>query len=168
MRAFLLTMRLVSGLALACLLAAAASPSRGAESSLPVPRFVSLRSDEVNVRTGPGVRYPIDWVFQRKTMPVEVLAEVDTWRKIRALDGTEGWVHQSMLTGRRTAIVTGELRTLRARNVPDAPAVAQLEPGVIGSLLECRDAWCRLEVAGQKGWLPRDALLGVLPSENFR
>jgi SH3-like domain-containing protein len=161
-------MRRALGLALACLLAGAAGPSRGAESSLPVPRFVSLRSDEVNVRTGPGVRYPVDWVFQRKTMPVEVLAEVDTWRKIRALDGTEGWVHQSMLTARRTAIVTGELRSLRKRNEVDAPVVALLEPGVIGSLLECRDAWCRLEVAGQKGWLPRDTLWGVLPAENFR
>jgi len=161
-------MRVVLGLTLAWLLAGAPSPSRGAEPSLPVPRFVSLRSDEVNVRTGPGVRYPIDWVFQRKTMPVEVLAEVDTWRKIRAQDGTEGWVHQSMLTGRRTAIVTGELRTLRRHNAPDAPAVALVEPGVIGSLLECRDAWCRLEVGGHQGWLERDALWGVLPTENFR
>jgi SH3-like domain-containing protein len=160
-------MRLVLGLALACLLAAPTSPSRAADSSLPVPRFVSLRSDEVNVRTGPGIRYPIDWVFVRKTMPVEVLAEVDTWRKIRSQDGTEGWVHQSMLTGRRTAMVIGEVRTLRKRNDADAAAVAELEPGVIANLLECRDAWCRLEIAGQKGWLQRDALWGVLPSENF-
>ena len=145
-----------------------AAPARAAEASLPVPRFVSLRSDEVNVRTGPGVRYPIDWVFVRKTMPVEVLAEVDTWRKVRSLDGTEGWVHQSMLTGRRTAIIVGaETRSLYKRNDPTTPPIAQLEPGVIGSLLECRDAWCRLEVAGQKGWLPRDQLWGVLPSENF-
>jgi SH3-like domain-containing protein len=145
-----------------------AAPAWAAEAGLPVPRFVSLRSDEVNVRTGPGVRYPIDWVFVRKAMPVEVLAEVDTWRKVRSLDGTEGWVHQSMLTGRRTAIVIGsETRRLYKRNDPTTPAIAQLEPGVIGSLLECRDAWCRLEFDGQKGWLPRDQLWGVLPSENF-
>ncbi len=160
-------MRLVLGLLLACLAAGWAGPSRGAESSLPVPRFVSLRSDEVNVRTGPGVRYPIDWVFQRKTMPVEVLAEVETWRKIRTIDGTEGWVHQSMLTGRRTAIVLGEVRTLRKKNDAEAAPVALLEPGVIGALLECRTAWCRLEVAGQKGWLPRDQVWGVLPAETF-
>ena len=141
---------------------------RAAEQTLPVPRFVSLRSDEVNVRTGPGIRYPIDWVFLKKTMPVEVLAEVDTWRKIRSLDGTEGWVHQSMLTGRRTAIVIGsETHALYKRNDPNTPTVALLEPGVIGSLLECRDAWCRLEVGGQKGWLLRDQLWGVLPAENF-
>jgi SH3-like domain-containing protein len=160
-------MRSTWGLVVACLAALAAGPSGAAESSLPVPRFVSLRSDEVNVRTGPGVRYPIDWVFQRKTMPVQVLAEVETWRKIRALDGTEGWVHQSMLTGRRTAIVTGEVRTLRRKNDPEAAAVALLEPGVIASLLECKPVWCRLDVAGQKGWLPRDQIWGVLPSETF-
>jgi SH3-like domain-containing protein len=157
----------VTRLTLAALLIAAASAAQAAESSLPVPRFVSLRSDDVNLRTGPGVRYPVDWVFQRKTLPVEVLAEVDTWRKIRTPDGTEGWVHQSMLTGRRTAVVVGDVRTLRARNDPNAAVVARLEPGVIGSLLECRDAWCRLEVAGQKGWMPRDELWGVLPTENF-
>lgn len=156
---------LLAGLVLGLLPTPPASP---AEVNLPVPRFVSLRSDEVNVRTGPGVRYPIDWVFVKKTMPVEVLAEVDTWRKIRSLDGTEGWVHQSMLTGRRTAIVIGsETHPLHQRNDPSTATVALLEPGVIGSLLECRDAWCRLDVNGQKGWLPRDQLWGVLPSENF-
>ena len=157
----------MTGLALAGLLIAATGPVQAAESGLPVPRFVSLRSDDVNLRTGPGARYPVDWVFHRKTLPVEILAEVDNWRKIRTVDGTEGWVHQNMLTGRRTAVVTGDVRTLRVRNDANATAVARLEPGVIGSLLECRDAWCRLEVAGQKGWLPREELWGVLPTENF-
>jgi SH3-like domain-containing protein len=161
-------MRLILALLFGLALAGPAQPSRAAESSLPVPRFVSLRSDEVNLRTGPGVRYPIDWVFVRKTMPVEVLAEVETWRRIRSLDGTEGWVHQSMLTGRRTAVIVGAAtRNLLKRNDPTAPTIALLEPGVIGNLLECRDAWCRLEVGGQKGWLPRDELWGVLPTENF-
>src|SRR5882762_6474783 len=135
-------MRLTLALLFRLGLAALAPPAGAAESSLPVPRFVSLRSDEVNVRTGPGVRYPIDWVFQRKTMPVQILAEVETWRKIRSIDGTEGWVHQSMLTGRRTAIVLGEVRTLRRKNDPEAAAVVLLEPGVIGALLECRTTWC--------------------------
>src|SRR5260221_13479043 len=160
-------MRLVLRLVLECRAAGWAGPAHAAESSLPVPRFVSLRSDEVNVRTGPGVRYPIDWVFTRKTMPVQVLAEVETWRKIRDFQGTEGWVHQSMLNGRRTALITGTIRNLRRRNAPDAATVATIEPGVIGALLECHDAWCRLDVGGQKGWLQRDEFWGVLPTENF-
>jgi SH3-like domain-containing protein len=161
-------MRSVLGVMLVIALAIATVPSHAAESTLPVPRFVSLRSDEVNVRTGPGVRYPIDWVFTRKTLPVQVTAEVDTWRKIRAVDGTEGWVHQSMLTGRRTALITGEVRTLRQKNDAGAPTVAMIEPGVIGHLLECRDTWCRIEVSGQKGWLQRDEFWGVLPAETFK
>src|SRR3954470_680267 len=161
-------MRSVFGVALAVALATAVPLSHAAETTLPVPRFVSLRSDEVNVRTGPGVRYPIDWVFTRKTLPVQITAEVDTWRKIRAVDGTEGWVHQSMPTGRRTALITGEVRTLHQKSDPQAPAVAMVEPGVIGQLLECRDAWCRLDVQGQKGWLPRDEFWGALPAENFK
>ena len=162
-------MRTVFGVALAIGLALAGGPLRAAgESTLPVPRFVSLRSDEVNVRTGPGVRYPIDWVFTRKTLPVQITAEVETWRKIRAVDGTEGWVHQSMLTGRRTALITGEIRTVRQKNATDAPPVAMVEPGVIAQLLECREAWCRIEVSGQKGWLKRDEFWGALPAENFK
>ena len=161
-------MRFVFALTLALLAAGGGGPSHAAESTLPTPRFAALRSDEVNVRTGPGVRYPIDWVFTRKTLPVQITAEVDTWRKIRAVDGTEGWVHQSMLTGRRTALITGAIRTLHQTNDPQAPAVAMVEPGVIGQLLECRDAWCRLDVQGQKGWLQRDEFWGALPTENFK
>ena len=161
-------MRSVFGLALAVWLASAGGALHAADPNLPVPRFVSLRSDEVNVRTGPGVRYPIDWVFTRKTMPVQITAEVETWRKIRAVDGTEGWVHQSMLTGRRTALITGEVRTVRQKNAADAPPVAMVEPGVIAQLLECREAWCRIEVSGQKGWLQRDEFWGVLPAETFK
>ena len=78
-----------------------------------VQRFVSLRADEVNVRAGPGVRYPVKWVFVRKLMPVEVIAEFDTWRKIRDWEGAEGWVHRAMLSGRRSIVVTGKVATLR-------------------------------------------------------
>src|SRR5919204_606278 len=74
-------------------------------SGLPLPRFASLRSDEVNVRTGPGTRYPVDWVFKRKGMPVEIVAEFENWRKIRDWQGASGWVHQSLLTGKRSFII---------------------------------------------------------------
>ena len=107
----------------------------GAETSgLPLPRFASLRAGEVNVRTGPGVQYPVDWVFQRQGLPVEVIAEYRTWRKIRDWQGTQGWVHQSLLAGKRTVIVIGGQRALHAKPEPDAKAVAQLEAGVVASL----------------------------------
>ena len=85
----------------------------GKETGLRVPRFVSMNSSKVNVRAGPGTRYPIKWVFQRKTLPVQIIAESDTWRKIRDFEGIEGWVHQRMLSGRRRAVVTGAIQQLK-------------------------------------------------------
>jgi SH3-like domain-containing protein len=136
-----------------------------AEKALPVPRFVSLRADEVNLRTGPGERYPIDWVLTRKGLPVEIVEEFEAWRKIRDPQGTEGWVHQRMVTGTRNVVVTGDVRTLHADPDAAAPAVARAEPGVIAHLLDCRNTWCRIELQGMKGWLKRTEVWGVYPTE---
>ena len=156
----------------AALLAIAAWPAL-ADSGLPVPRFVTLKGDEVNVRAGPGRRYPINWVFLRQEMPVEVVAEFDTWRKIRDFEGTEGWVHQSLLSGRRGALVLGEeIRDLRLDPEPGAPVVARAEPGVIGQLLRCptdsppESGWCYLDIDGYRGWMPRGDLWGVYSDED--
>ena len=137
---------------------------------LPLPRFVSLRADEVNLRTGPGVQYPIDWVYRRSLLPVEIIAEYNTWRKIRDWQGTEGWVHQSMLGRVRTVIVTGKLRTLRNKSDTTGRPVAQAEAGVIARLLECPDAstWCRVEVDGFGGWFRRVEFWGVYRNEVVR
>jgi len=143
-------------------LAAGTNPS-----GLPIPRFVSLRSNEVNLRTGPGLTYPIDWIYKRDGMPVEVIEEFDTWRKIRDWQGTEGWVHQSMLDGKRDFLITGERRTMRLAPQEDARPAARLEPGVIGQLIECDPIWCRAEVQGYRGWLKREWFWGIYPSETF-
>lgn len=140
-------------------------PDAVIRSGLPVPRFVSLRSGQVNVRTGPGVRYPVDWVFVRAGMPVEITAEFDTWRRIRDWEGTQGWVHQSMLSGRRAFVVTGGVRTVREKPDGSSGAVAQAEPGVIGRLSGCKSDWCRVEAQGIKGWLRRDEVWGVYKDE---
>jgi SH3-like domain-containing protein len=133
---------------------------------LPIPRFVSLRTNPINMRTGPGVRYPVDWVYQRRHLPVEVVAEFDTWRRIRDPDGTEGWVHQSMITGRRTAVVKGGTQTLRRTNADTAEKVADLEKGVIVNVQRCpAGPFCRVEVNGLQGWLRRDQIWGVYPDE---
>ncbi|MDH5748331.1 MAG: SH3 domain-containing protein [Rhodospirillales bacterium] len=134
---------------------------------LPLPRFVSLRSGEVNLRAGPGVQYPVDWVFTRQNLPVEIIAEYDTWRKVRDWQGTDGWVHQSMLGSRRTVIITNKTRTLRKSPNPDAPPIAHLEENVIGLLLKCPDgiAWCQVEVDGYKGWMKRIEFWGIHRNE---
>ncbi len=156
-----------------CFLVPAAPGSAG--SGLPIPRFVTLRADEVNVRTGPGMRYPVDWVFVRPMMPVEVIAEFDTWRKIRDIEGIEGWVHQSLLSGRRGATVIGhDLWPLLADPDEAATVVARVEPGVIGRLLRCpaaeaaEHAWCFVEVAGYRGWMARAGLWGLYDGEEVK
>lgn len=139
----------------------------GETSGLPLPRFVSLRSDEVNVRAGPGQRYPIDWIYSRKDLPVEVIAEFESWRKIRDWQGTEGWVYQSMLSGRRMMVVIGSRRTLRSSDSDSSDALAEVDAGVIGRLLQCprnRD-FCRVEINHIQGWFKRDEIWGVYKGE---
>ncbi|WP_211115655.1 SH3 domain-containing protein [Arenibaculum pallidiluteum] len=134
-------------------------------SGLPLPRFVTLRSAEVNVRTGPGTQYPVEWVFVRKDLPVEITTEFDTWRRIRDAEGTEGWVHQSMLSGKRGVVVTGQVRSLRRSPGATAAVVARVEPGVMGTLRKCQDQWCEVDLEGYRGWLNRAEFWGVYPDE---
>jgi SH3-like domain-containing protein len=136
-----------------------------ADEKLPLPRFASLKSDEVNLRSGPGEDKPKLWVYQRSGMPVEIIDEFDTWRQIRDYKGAVGWVSASLLSGKRTAIVTESRRILHARADAASPAVAELDPGVIGKLTACDGAWCRLDVKGYQGWLLRTDLWGVFPNE---
>jgi SH3-like domain-containing protein len=133
-----------------------------------LPHFAALRADEVNLRTGPGERYPIQWVYHRRGLPVEVTAEYDVWRKVRDSDGTEGWVHERMLSAERSIVVAGGERTLRADPVLGAQPVARAEAGVIARLLECRSSWCRVETKGIKGWLPESDVWGVEPGETVQ
>jgi SH3-like domain-containing protein len=144
-------------------------PRPSHETGLPTPRFASMRKGEANLRVGPGYRFPIDWVFTRKDMPVEILAENDVWRQIRDWEGTVGWVLSSQLTGRRMIIVKGEVGTLRSDPSPTANPVAHIEPGVIGKLMECPvpGDWCRIEVDDIRGWIHRGEVFGVYPAEAY-
>jgi SH3-like domain-containing protein len=145
----------------------AAQGQAGRTTGLPVPRFVSLGSDRVNLRFGPGEQYPIQWVLAREGLPVEIVEEFDTWRKVRLHDGDQGWIHGSLLSSRRTIVIAGQIRELR--RAPDASArvLLRAEPGVIGELLDCDGDWCEIEIEGRRGWLQRAAFWGVLPGETL-
>jgi SH3-like domain-containing protein len=134
-------------------------------SGLPIPRFASLKSDEVNVRTGPGTRYPVDWVYRRKAMPVEIVAEFENWRKIRDWQGASGWVYQGLLSGKRSFIVPASMVSLHRTPSRSAEVVAKLEPEVTGMIESCSGDWCRVKVSGVSGWLERGDLWGVYKSE---
>lgn len=136
---------------------------------LPLPRYVSIRAGEVNLRTGPGVQYPVEWVFQRQKLPIEIIKEYRTWRLIRDWEGTQGWMHQSMLSGTRTFMVTGKPRTVRAKPEAKSRAVAIMEPGAIGELVSCPSAagWCRIKAGKADGWLRRVEFWGAYRNEVF-
>jgi len=132
-----------------------------------IPRFAALKTDDTNMRRGPGQRYPIDWVYQRRDLPVEVEREYDVWRYVRDPEGVQGWVHQVTLSDRRTFMVTGKDATLRADAKDTASAVAVLKAGVIGRLKECDEGsqWCQVQAGGYRGYLRRDQIWGLLPDE---
>jgi SH3-like domain-containing protein len=150
------------------------APASGA-SGLPVPRFVSLKSDRVNLRQGPGIEYPTAWVFRRAGLPVEVIKEFESWRQVRDAEGTTGWVLGSMLSGRRTAVIlpweakAGQgqqpLALLRDGESDRAAAVAQVEAGVLASILTCDGKWCRVSVGGFRGYIEQSKLWGAYKDE---
>jgi SH3-like domain-containing protein len=144
--------------------AAAADGGNG----LKLPRFASLRSDEVNLRVGPGRNYPIEWVLTRKEMPVEIVREFEHWRMVRDWQGTEGWVQERLLSGRRAVIVTGGTQPLYRGPDAGSGLVARAEAGVVARLLECRSVWCRIEAGGYKGWVERRQVWGILPDESLK
>ncbi len=155
--------------AFAALLAAGptgqAQTETGRGTGLPLPRFVSIDSSEVNVRFGPGEDYPINWVYKQTGIPLEITQEFDHWRKVKDYEGAEGWVHASLLSNRRTVMVLGQVQALRRTPSDNALVVLRAEPGVMGELLDCREDWCRVEIDGNRGWLRRDEFWGTLPGE---
>jgi SH3-like domain-containing protein len=144
-----------------------AGPSVGSVTHLPLPRFAALRSDEVNLRSGPGFRYPIEWVYRRRDLPVEILREYDEWRLIADQDGVRGWIHVATLTGRRSFVVKGHEEVMRRDPAETAAAVAILKPGVIGRIRTCKagGTWCQVQVRDYRGWVKRTAIWGVSPGE---
>ena len=137
------------------------------EKNNPLPRFVSLKKEKTYLRTGPGVQYPIDWVYQIKKLPLEVILEFGTWRKVRDVRGGQGWIHQSMLSNIRTFIITGKIRTLRKSESSKSNPVAKLEVNVVGKISKCKhiSSWCIVSADGYKGWLRRVDFWGVYPQE---
>ena len=187
-RANRLALHLASVLALgACLAVAApqrpafaAAPPDGVPSGkvtgLPIPRYASLKTDRVNLREGPSKDHRTAWVFQRAGLPVEIVAEFETWRRIRDSEGTEGWVLHSLLSGRRTALIMPWAKTnaeplpLYDRADERSSVVARLQTNVITNVKQCDNGWCRLTVAQSGsgeivGYIKEDRLWGVYPNE---
>jgi SH3-like domain-containing protein len=175
LKALVRTAILSCGLAAAVPGLAATDAPTGKVSGLPVPRYVSLKTDRVNLREGPSKDHRTAWVFQRAGLPVEITAEYEVWRRIRDAGGTEGWVLHSLLSGRRTALVmpwaknATEPLPLFDRQDDRSNVVAQLQPNVITSVKGCKEGWCRVSIAQPgrdiSGFIKQDRLWGVYPNE---
>jgi SH3-like domain-containing protein len=154
--------------------AAAAAQAGAAEtgtSGLPVPRFVSLKTDRVNVRGGPDKDHEVSFIYTRVGWPVEITAEFENWRRIRDSDGSEGWVYHSLLSGKRTAAVQLKSKTdlapVHAKADPQSPVTAQLQVGVLAAVKHCTGTWCEVSGDGFAGWIEQPSLWGVYPDEKI-
>jgi SH3-like domain-containing protein len=135
------------------------------ETNLPTPRFVSIKSNEVNTRVGPGDNYPIKWVIVKKALPVEVVEEYQHWRKIRDVSGDEGWVHSAMISGERSAIILNKNWEVKSKPELTSKTIATIEKGVVVGLNKCSNEACEVRIGKVDGWLPRAALWGIYKNE---
>jgi len=145
-------------------------PAMGAVTKLPVPRFVTLRSDQVNFRAGPGFQYPVTWTYQRSGLPVEIIGEFDVWRQVLAPDGGTGWVHAATIRPRRGFYITAPQAVLRSSPDDASGAVAYLDQGVSGDLLTCDSGvdYCKATTGHETGYLARADFWGVFPGETVK
>ncbi|MFD2238785.1 SH3 domain-containing protein [Aureimonas populi] len=154
---------------------AALQPQAGPQSAsgLPLPRYVSLKAERVNLRVGPGRDYPVSWLYLKSGLPMEVIQEFDHWRRVRDAEGAEGWVFHSLLSGERSGIVApwlkGKSATIDMRRSADAGSalVARMEPGVVAKVSGCSFGWCEVDAGGRKGFVSQNDLWGVYPDEKF-
>lgn len=148
--------------------AGAGAGQRGSVTSLPLPRYVSMRADSANARRGPSLDQRVDWEFLKRGLPLRITAEYGQWRRVEDADGMGGWVHQALLSGTRTGLVRGEETVgLRRKAGDSAGTVALLEPGVIVRVEACEDGWCAVTAGKFDGYLPQAVLWGVDPGETF-
>ncbi|KUP93189.1 bacterial SH3 domain protein [Tritonibacter horizontis] len=145
--------------------AAEQTQKRGPVTTLPLPRFVSMKASVGNVRRGPSLTHRIDWVFKRRGMPLEITAEYQHWRRVRDRDGAGGWVHYALLSGTRTVMVEEDMLRVRARPEESAPVMAAFELGVVAQLGACIADWCEISAGGHSGWALKEKLWGVAPDE---
>lgn len=142
-------------------------------SGLPLPRFASLKANRVNLRIGPGREHAIAMRYLKAGLPVEIVREWSNWRQIRDWEGTEGWVHGSLLSGKRSVIVSpwakgsADLISMKSKPKTDARIVAKMEAGRSAKIQKCKEQWCLLEIGERKGWIEQDKLWGVYGTETI-
>ena len=138
------------------------------ESGFALPRMVSLRSDNIYARSGPGKKYPIEWIYKQKGAPLEIIAEFELWRQVRDWEGSTSWIHKTLLTGRRFIKVTtpGE-NNIYNKPKSDSKIIAKVEDGVIGEVKKCpkKSEFCLVKFETIEGWILKKNVFGVYENE---
>tara|TARA_R110002096_G_scaffold14582_4_gene50673 strand:+ start:18222 stop:18719 length:498 start_codon:yes stop_codon:yes gene_type:complete len=155
------TSKVIAGILSVFLGGVAFAQERGSVTNLPIPRFVSMKADEGNVRRGPSKTQRIDWVYKHRDMPLKIVKEYEHWRRVEDIDGQGGWMHFRLLSTARTVIFTEEKTPLRRRAYDGAEARAFAEQGVIGKLDECNPEWCKIFIGRENGWVKKTEVWGV-------
>ncbi len=136
-------------------------------SGYPLPRFMSLDDDITNMRTGPGLEYPIDWIYQREDYPLKVIAEYGNWFKVIDMDGTTGWILRHLLSLNRSGIIINGTQSLVKSPEDENIMMVIAEQDVVGSILQCQSNWCEMEVGGFTGWIRSENIWGTFDNEVF-
>jgi SH3-like domain-containing protein len=142
-------------------------PVLSSSTGLPIPRYASMGASQVNMRSGPGEQYPISWVYKREALPVEITGEFGPWRKVKDMDGIEGWVNGNLLSDQRTGLVLGQTRLLYSSNDSSSRPLYRIEKGVVAKIIVCDEGWCQLNADGKTGFILREHIWGTYANENF-
>jgi len=138
---------------------------RGQVTNLPIPRYVSLKTNEANARRGPSLSHKIDWIYKRQNMPLEIYAEYENWRRVRDFEGLGGWVHYTLLSGKRYVLIKNELLEMRLLPSVESQVIAKVPQFNIANLDKCNKDWCRIIDNGYKGWVLKSEIWGVYNNE---
>jgi SH3-like domain-containing protein len=110
-----------------------------------VPRIANLKSSKVNLHVGPGIHYPIDWVLTLKHMPVIIVSEFGQWRRVKICDGTIGWIHKSLLSCKKKAILLNDA-VLFSSDSEGSKKLAQIGKNVVVEIIKRKDIWTKIIV----------------------
>jgi len=124
--------------------------------------FLSLKNNEVNLRQGPSFEYPIKFIYKKKYLPVKILDESETWRKIRDFDNNSGWIHTSQLSKKKTAICLKNNSVIYKKPTIFSKPIAKIEIGRLVFIKRCKVKWCKIASGGFRGWIYRNSLWGKI------
>ena len=138
----------------------------GKETGLEIPRYVSLKSNDANIRVGPSKNYPIEIKYIKKNYPLKVLEEYDDWRKVQDFKNNIGWIHKSLISGTRTGIVlSNDSENIKLLNTLDGNVIGEIGKGNIVFLEKCKIDLCLVASRNYKGWVDKKNIWGVKEKE---